>query len=515
MKTRTTRSLTFFLFFSFILWLSLSLASSSSSPVEDSKPGGIVKDTGLSGIQSVGRADAVLLVTGSTRGEFEPCGCGGVFEGGFARRSTLIHQVREVNPKTILLDTGDTLSNDSASLTEFVFQAYGRLGYDAIGLGEGDLRAGLEVFGRYAKKYNLPFVASNVKFKTTACVREVIEIERAGHKVAIISMVADGWLAVLPTDLRNQLTYESPAAALERLVPRLHKTCDTIILISHFGTKVRQTLVGKMNGIDLWIDNGGHQRSVTSQPGNLPPPMTASTKPSREESFFPNQNPPLFISWQNDRKVGIAGIKWQNHKITVPTCEMIPLVKGMTEDKAFLDIYDAYKYASRQEMIKKLMGSLQQTSGTRPAGFQYVSSEKCAPCHQDIYEFWKTTKHARAFTTLKKGNRDSDINCWACHTTGYREEGGFDTPVTTPSLVDVGCQDCHKKNLRDHPRKDQTTATQTIPVQAFKGNLTKSWHCERCHVPHRSPKYEYQSYVKRIACPQAVKKEKEPTVKTK
>jgi hypothetical protein len=516
MKTLRTWSITFFRFFFFLVSIVLLLTALGYSQAQDSKIDPDAKAEGPPITQFRTKTGATLVVTGSTRGEFEPCGCGGVFEGGFSRRSTLLQKMRTVNPNLILLDTGDTTNSEEVSQTEFIFQAYGRLGYDAIGLGEGDLRVGLEAFGRYAEKYHLPFVASNVKFKSAACLREVIGLKRAGHKIAVISLLAEQWLATLPADLRSQITYEAPAAALARLLPELRKKYDTIVLISHFGQKTRETLAGQLKGIDLWIDSGGHQKATATQPLNPTQPATAGAKPRGDDFFFPNRTPPLLVAWQNDRKVGIVGLQWRNQQLdfTAAPRTMIPLAKSMAEDKSFLDIYDANKYAARQEMIKKLMNSL-ETKNSHPAAFQYVSSEKCGTCHHNIYKFWKTTKHAQAFKTLKKGNRDADINCWTCHTTGFCEEGGFNSPVATPTLVDVGCQDCHKKNLRDHPRKDRATATQTILLQGSYGNLTKSWHCERCHVPHRSPKYEYQSYLERIACPQALKKEKEQTSKTK
>ncbi|MFA5864924.1 MAG: hypothetical protein WC975_09580 [Phycisphaerae bacterium] len=46
---------------------------------------------------SMGKVDLAVIFTGSTRGEFGPCGCGGVYEGGLARRATFIDRVRAVN----------------------------------------------------------------------------------------------------------------------------------------------------------------------------------------------------------------------------------------------------------------------------------------------------------------------------------------------------------------------------------------------------------------------------------
>lgn len=492
--------------------IALSLAAMGCTPTDSFRDVQIEKDEGHAVVRPGDKSEVAVVFTGSTRGEFEPCGCGGVFEGGFARRSVLVQRMRAVNPNLILLDTGDTTSSGTASQTEFISQAYGLLRYDAIAVGEGDLRGGRDVFEMYARKYQLPFVASNLKFNGPTVVREVIPIKRGGRRMAVISLIPERWLAVLPRDIREQLTYETPDAALARLMPSLRKTYDTIILLSHFCPRGREEFLGtgagpaKLAGIDLWIDSGGHPWST------VPRALAAATQPAKaartpkDECFLLDRDPPLFISWQNDRKVGIATLRWQKDKLTVSSCDMIPLARGMDQDKRYLDIYDTYRYVSRQEMIRRLMNPL-QPAATQPVGIGYVGSDKCGACHSDAYEFWKTTKHARAFATLKKTDRDADANCWACHTVGYREPSGFDTPVTTPHLVNVGCQDCHQKDLRTHPGSAKPA---TAPAAAgFRGNLTQSWHCGRCHVPHRSPNFEYRSYLKRISCREAVQKNKE------
>ncbi|MFA5864149.1 MAG: multiheme c-type cytochrome [Phycisphaerae bacterium] len=455
-------------------------------------------------VDPMNKVDMALIFTGSTRGEFEPCGCGGVYEGGFARRATVIDRIKTVNPNLLLLDTGDLTSSASPSQMEFIAHAYHLLQYDALAVGEGDLRVGMEVFNRFAGKYSLPFVASNLKFKSPTPIRQVISFQRGGKKIAVISVIADRWLAILPSDIRDQFTYETPAAALRRLVPKLRPQYDVIILLSHLGPSVRETISENLTGIDLWIDTGGHPWTVNRT--STQPAQAAAAKTPNEMSLFTYRRPPLMISWSNDRKVGIAGLKWQDSKLTISTAEMIPLARGIIEDRRFIEIYDAYKYISRQELINWNRDPLRKST-TQPAAFQYVASEKCGDCHKKIYQFWRTTRHAHAFETLRQDKRDSDLNCWACHTTGFRQPGGFDTPLATPKLVNVGCQDCHQKDLRTHPNpKTISTPAQAVKFQRLKDNLTQAWHCQRCHVPHRSPNFMPGEYIKRIACTQALPK---------
>jgi hypothetical protein len=480
----------------------------SCSPGDEFKIVRAEKDEGRQIVGPLAKTNFSVIFTGSTRGEFEPCGCGGVYEGGFSRRSTVIETLRKVNPNLLLLDTGDVTSGGASSQTEFTAQAYHLLGYDAIALGEGDLRVGLDTFEKFSRQYSLPIVASNLKLKlkSPTCVREVISLQRGGRSIAVISVVSDQWLAIIPMEMRKQMVFERPEATLARLVPQLRPKYDLIILLSHLGPGNRKRVEGRLQGIDLWIDTGGHQWMAASQP-------SSPAKLPADGHLFPNQCPPLFISWQNDRKIGIAGLllSLKNRKLTVPAAQMVDMVRGIKEDKRFLDIYDAYKYVSRQEMLTLLNKQLREAkTNTQPAAFEYVPSEKCGTCHQEIFRFWRTTPHGQAFATLKKANRDADLNCWSCHSTGFREETGFQNPVATPTLVDVGCQSCHMKELKTHPGKKkelEKIPPQMVQLEKRKDNLTQSWHCERCHVRHRSPNYEFKSYVKRIACPQALKKE--------
>jgi hypothetical protein len=438
------------------------------------------------------RYDLSLVITGSNVGEFEPCGCGGVFEGGLSRRSTIIQNLKKINPNVVLVDTGDLTCDRQVEQIEFMDQAYHLLGYDAIALGEGDLRAGVKALNTYITKYRLPFVASNLKFTVPTSISEVLTVCRGGKKLAFISVISDRWLAILPPKDRKNMRYEPPAETLRRLVPELKtKKYDAIILLSHLGMNERKLVANSLAGVDLWIDNGGHQWVGRRR--------TASTQPAFLEPDF---SPPLLVSWPNDRKVGIAGVRWQGGKLTVPVAEMIPVVREIKEDMRFIEIYDAYKYVSRQEMVNRLMSpGAAATSAAK--GFPYVSSATCAACHQDIYNFWKKTKHATAFKTLAKTGREVDINCLACHTTGYREPGGFDNPLSTPELENVGCQSCHKVDLEKHhngPADPRFAAVEKLRAKDL--NIIKSWQCQRCHVPHRSPKFDYKTDLKKIKCSQ-------------
>lgn len=91
-------------------------------------------------------------------------------------------------------------------------------------------------------------------------------------------------------------------------------------------------------------------------------------------------------------------------------------------------------------------------------GPAYVGHESCAMCHKAQYEDWRRSTHARAFELLKPGERrapkkkggldptrnyTSDQDCLRCHTTGFREAGGFVSVRDTPERAGIGCEMCH------------------------------------------------------------------------
>jgi len=74
---------------------------------------------------------------------------------------------------------------------------------------------------------------------------------------------------------------------------------------------------------------------------------------------------------------------------------------------------------------------------------QYTGVKRCAACHFDEFELWKTLPHAReAFPKLPAKYRD-DPDCLKCHVTGYGQPTGFDSVKTTPMLAGITCEACH------------------------------------------------------------------------
>ncbi len=152
---------------------------------------------------------------------------------------------------------------------------------------------------------------------------------------------------------------------------------------------------------------------------------------------------------------------------------------------------------------------------------KYVGAVKCnGSCHDAYYQAWAKSPHGGTYELLKPGERkeaklrvkldpEKDYTttplCLRCHTTGYRQKGGFkpagsknkkgkDTATkidpTEPNKEQVGCEMCHAVAGGSQFR---------AVMKSSKGNFTKAetetygqrWDysnvCTRCHTHKNTP----------------------------
>jgi hypothetical protein len=160
---------------------------------------------------------------------------------------------------------------------------------------------------------------------------------------------------------------------------------------------------------------------------------------------------------------------------------------------------------------------------------KYVGAAKCnGSCHDPYYQAWVKSPHGKTFDILKPGERadakkkakldpekdyTTDPQCLRCHTTGYRQKGGFkpagskskkgkDTSTKIdpeePSKEQVGCEMCHSaagggqfrvvmKNTKGDFKKEET--------EKYGQRWDYENTCTRCHnhpkSPHGDAKLDY------------------------
>jgi hypothetical protein len=121
-------------------------------------------------------------------------------------------------------------------------------------------------------------------------------------------------------------------------------------------------------------------------------------------------------------------------------------------------------------------------------GDGYAGWKTCAGCHDGIAAKWQTSRHAKAFDSLKKTNQQNLPKCVACHVTGYEQPDGFIDDEITPELAAVQCEACHgqgKKHAAGAGKKAIRTAP---PVEV----------CRRCHTSAQDPNFDYRKKSQKI-----------------
>ena len=91
------------------------------------------------------------------------------------------------------------------------------------------------------------------------------------------------------------------------------------------------------------------------------------------------------------------------------------------------------------EALKKIKAILKTKDGNFYAGV-----DRCKVCHTTQYNFWKKTRHAKAYATLTKKQKQFDLDCIGCHVVGWQKPGGLYDIQKPQKLANVQCENCHQ-----------------------------------------------------------------------
>jgi hypothetical protein len=146
--------------------------------------------------------------------------------------------------------------------------------------------------------------------------------------------------------------------------------------------------------------------------------------------------------------------------------------------------------------IHALNASAPQASTTdgssTKGGVAFVGARTCAACHTSEYLWWQQTPHGRAYATLQGRGRALDLDCIACHVTGFGEPLGASLGNLS-ELTAVGCESCHGPGGRhaDHPNGPSERMPKVVAEA----------RCVRCHDAAHSPQFDYPSFRARLIGP--------------
>lgn len=200
-------------------------------------------------------------------------------QGGFARRASLIQQIRNQESNVLLLDSGDIFQGTpyfNFFGGELEFKLMSMMKYDASTMGNHDFDNGLEGFLKVLPNANFPFICSNYDFKNTILDGKTSPYKifnKNGIKVGIfgVGIQLDG---LVGKKQYAETVYSNPIDVAQHYSNFLKKEqkCDLVICLSHIGydykeepTKISdKILAANTENIDIIL--GGHTHTFLPEP---------------------------------------------------------------------------------------------------------------------------------------------------------------------------------------------------------------------------------------------------------
>ncbi len=398
---------------------------------------------------------APLLFTGNEQGSIRPCGCTKPMQGGIDRRGGFVASRRPAGP-LVLVSGGDLVTDvgrQQEIKVETFLLALQAMGYDAFAPGTGELRLGADLCLAWRDLATVPWVSLNV----TAGGQPLGEPWRR--------ISGRGWVVtgVIDPAAKSAVSGEGveivdPVPALRDLLAKTVGPNERLCVLASGGTGFGRDLVLALPGA------AGRAVIIVRGSADLPGPS-----PGVQVADV------LFEMGSKGRSVGEIVV--ESRRVTVRSH---PLHESIGTDVAASGLLRNYRESVRAEQLLAAVP-------LRPAGVAYVGADRCRSCHEEACASLESSRHHRAIDSLRPLGDEHDPECVRCHVTGFGVRGAFVDHETTPDLLNVRCEACHG------PGEAHVMTQAPTP-----GGKVGETACRTCHDPDNSPKFNFDSYWKKI-----------------
>jgi hypothetical protein len=376
-----------------------------------------------------------------------------------------VDSVKAIHGTVFMADAGgyfpeDDMHKDAAW---FMQQSMMILGEDAVGVGDRDLRWGIAYLRENARVNKLPIVSANLTDKGSGKLifAPSIVVTRNGVKAGFFSLISD------KADLgpaRDSLLATDPLEAARRTVADLRKRgANFVVLLSNLGKVEAEDLVSSLDGIDVVMV------------GKNSPLIQAGRTIKKTLAVYPGEQGQniarVLITLDGGRKVSAAeGEVISLGAEVADKPDMLTLVKQFEDD-----LNERMRKLEKEQAAQRALASAENSPD------HFVGMAVCERCHKAETEQWKTTAHARAWKTLVDAKKDADPECVKCHVVGFKQPGGFQTAVLTPTMSNVQCENCHGMG------------TQHEAFARTPRRITEAT-CRQCHTTVTSPDFKFDVF---------------------
>ena len=187
-----------------------------------------------------------------------------------ARRATKVKTERAAFPNVLVLDAGNSIYGDeyltNRTQGQVVIEAMNLIGYDAMALGAGDFRLGLDVLQKRIAEAQFPILSANVlqantgqPFVTPYAIKNM-----NGYRIAILGLTDVEEINTILGEDARVFKLLDPLEAARHTVAELRPQADLVIVLSHLGTQLNRQLADTVPGIDVIV--GGQVAAWAYEP---------------------------------------------------------------------------------------------------------------------------------------------------------------------------------------------------------------------------------------------------------
>lgn len=363
-----------------------------------------------------------LVFSHNISGETHPCGCRNFPLGGLPQVAGLFADISK-DSEIVYVDTGDTFFPSSvvpASMKDSLTFAGSNLalGLDQVGLkyfvpGDQDFAMGVEFLQGIANTRKFEFLIANLKDETLLKHKKFAVIERNKSKIFLVGLVDP---EVFNGPQAN--FFIKPSEALPGIIDEIKKAgydknndYHRLVILSHAGIDPDKELAKAFPFVD-WII-GAHSQSFlrySVDEGNVKMVQTLSKN-----------------HYIGDIKIDVNSKKQTD---TYELHEIRDELERKLDPNPMRSFIDDHKTKMNDLQIKEQakmgMGDMLSAEIHKDVK-KFKTAASCIECHKPQTEFWQTTPHSIAYTTLINVKEPNNLACIGCHSLGLNDPKGYTT----------------------------------------------------------------------------------------
>ena len=399
----------------------------------------------------------LLLFTGNTQAQLEPCGCFIGQSGGLPRRARAIFHIRENGFSPLLVDLGGIQPSQSPIMKTHSFEA-------------DDLPTDNEVIMQDQHRIQTTLTAMEIMgydaFFPFDAETEIIQNREVDLSFTfldsdltqdsdsyLIKTVGEKRIAMVTLDLKDPAEVAFVPEKLNSVLSKVQAQSDFVVGLSHSPPEVNRELAQKYPSLSAILSP---YEGETEKIGNV------------------------LLAYCSAKGKTLGALMLTDSAVDIQHIALTEYVSDDPDIRRLLD--DFYHRVATDHQLQiashRLFSSQQEEQNYRNS---YIGSQACQGCHQKEFSQWSHSSHATAFNTLRTVGREYYPECVTCHVTGSGYESG--SQIGNPKrehLVDVGCETCHG------PGK---LHAYTPLKENIRGQVPEKV-CMECHTPEHSPGFD-------------------------